>query len=316
MNDPRLWELAVDCIENSRPCAVLVVVATEGSGPGRPGAAMVVTSTGGSVGTVGGGTMELVLRTRALEMLGNGIPGPELVRHLHSEHGDPGDGRPSGMICSGSQLTAIMPLTPVQAPAIQKAVSLLGSGEQGQVILGPGGLSVEAGPPAKPGLVRGDRKDWSFTWPLGLEETVYVIGGGHVGQALAELLSRLPFRPVVLDDRLSPGQDLPYTWRTVPFREAHSLIPPGDHSWVVVMTPSHSADREILRTISGMSLRYVGLMASRSKKDSIFDDLRGSGVEEEWLEGIRCPIGLPIGGKSPWEIAVSVAAQLLSELKF
>ncbi len=47
--------------------------------------------------------------------------------------------------------------------------------------------------------------DWRFISMLGLVDTVYIVGGGHVGQALAELLVRLSFRPVVIDDRVQPS---------------------------------------------------------------------------------------------------------------
>jgi xanthine dehydrogenase accessory factor len=313
MNDPRLWELAGESIRHGRACSLLVVVETEGSGPGRPGAAMVVTGGGGTIGTVGGGTMEMVLMGRALEMMGNSVPGPELVKHLHAEHGDPGDGSPSGMICSGSQLTAVLPLGAGSAPDTALALEILRRGGLGTILLSPAGLTVEEGPSASGGFSRSSDDGWIFSWPLGLEDTVYIIGGGHVGQALAELLSRLPFRPVVLDGRVPPSVDLQYEWRVTGYREAASRIPPGNHSWVVVMTPDHGTDGDVLRSLSGMEFRYVGLMGSLMKKESLFGALRGAGVREEWLAGVRCPIGLPVGGKSPWEVAVSVAAQLLGE---
>jgi len=314
VNDPRLWRLALESLRNRLPCAVLIAVETEGSGPGRPGAAMAVTGAGGTLGTVGGGTMEMVLMGRALEMLGNGVPGPELVRHLHAEHGDPGDGSPSGMICSGSQLTAILPLGPASEEPIARMVDLLGRGLRGTVSLSPAGLALREGPPAadETGFLR-TSDGWTFTWPLGFEDTVYVVGGGHVGRALAELLSKLPFRPVILDERNPPQADLPYEWRTVAWAEAASLIPPGRHSWAVVMTPGHQADGMVLRGLLSLELGYLGLMGSRAKRESLFAELREAGIPEERLSAVRCPAGLPIGGRSPWEIAVSIAAQMLSD---
>jgi xanthine dehydrogenase accessory factor len=313
MNDPRLWELARESILHGRACSLLVVVETEGSGPGRQGAAMAVTGSGGTIGTVGGGTMEMVLMGRALEMMGNSVPGPELVKHQHAEHGDPGDGSPSGMICSGSQLTVILPLRAGSAADVALALEILRRGGRGTILLSPAGVSVKEEPAASGSFRRNADDDWSFSWPLGLEDTVYIIGGGHVGQALAELLSRLPFRPVVLDGRMPPSGDLPYEWRITEHREAVSQIPAGNHSWVVVMTPDHVTDGDVLRSLSGMEFRYVGLMGSLSRKESLFGALREAGITEGWLADVRCPIGLPVGGKSPWEVAVSVAAQLLCE---
>ena len=60
--------------------------------------------------------------------------------------------------------------------------------------------------------------------------------------------------------------------------------------------------------------RYVGLIGSRREKAVIFRELaEQDGVDPAWLETVRCPIGLPIGGETPEEIAVSVVAELQQE---
>jgi xanthine dehydrogenase accessory factor len=53
------------------------------------------------------------------------------------------------------------------------------------------------------------------------------------------------------------------------------------------------------------------LIGSKRKKNVVLDQLREDGVTEEQLTRIRCPIGLPLGGNTPEEIAVSIIAELL-----
>jgi len=78
------------------------------------------------------------------------------------------------------------------------------------------------------------------------------------------------------------------------------------------MTPEHGFDEEVLESLSGMQLRYVGMMAGESKKRTIFTNLEKRGVDREFLNSIHCPIGLSIGSRTPFEIAVSIAAQLIA----
>lgn len=289
-----------------------MTVSTEGSGPGSPGAVMAVSSRD-SFGTVGGGAMEMTLVRRAGEMLEAGSPGPELIEHQHTVSPS-GIGTPSGMICSGSQVTALLTVGADSLTDLELAEDILAGGRTGTFLLGRQGIHVREGGFRDPlSFSRTGEGGWSFTGLLGLVDTVYIVGGGHVGRALAELLVRLPFRPVIIDERPAPSLDFPCEWLRSLYADSHTLIPKGEHSWVVVMTPSHGADGEVLRNLAEMDLRYVGLMASRAKRQALFAELREAGTSGEWLEGVRSPIGLPIGGRSPWEIAVSVAAQLISE---
>ena len=89
--------------------------------------------------------------------------------------------------------------------------------------------------------------------------------------------------------------------------------PPLDPGcYVAVVTRCHRTDRLALKHVLGRPLRYVGLIGSRRKKAVIFGELaEQDAVPEAELARVRCPIGLPIGGETPEEIAVSIVAELL-----
>ncbi|MEO0586839.1 MAG: XdhC family protein, partial [Planctomycetota bacterium] len=58
--------------------------------------------------------------------------------------------------------------------------------------------------------------------------------------------------------------------------------------------------------------RYIGLIGSRRKIIAIYGSLLERGITAEQLRRVNAPIGLRIGGVSPEEIAVSIAAELIA----
>ena len=152
--------------------------------------------------------------------------------------------------------------------------------------------------------------------PAGAGERLVIFGAGHVGLALARLAASVGFLPELVDDRAQACEE---ARRTAPgtvhlcdpvWQEGVPALDPG--CAVAVVTRCHRTDRLALRHVLGRELRYVGLIGSKRKKLVIFEELRAEdGATEEDLIRIRCPIGLPLGGETPEEIAVSIVAELL-----
>jgi xanthine dehydrogenase accessory factor len=136
---------------------------------------------------------------------------------------------------------------------------------------------------------------------------VHVVGGGHVGAALAPLLVGLGFRVVVVDER--PGIAL----AAIPAHERLRLryellgtvVPPGPTSLVTIAAHDHERDRAALEAVLGLQLGYLGLLGSRAK----LQHLVGGRTMPPWC---HAPMGVPIGSSTPAEIAVSVAAALVA----
>jgi len=143
-----------------------------------------------------------------------------------------------------------------------------------------------------------------------------IFGAGHVGLALAELASRVGFAPEIVDDRPESCEAARAAGvgRVFPCDAdyANGLPALDANCYVAVVTRCHRTDRLALRRVVGRPLRYVGLIGSRRKKSVIFRELaEQDGVPAAALESVRCPIGLPIGGETPDEIAVSIVAELM-----
>src|SRR5699024_2124079 len=82
--------------------------------------------------------------------------------------------------------------------------------------------------------------------------------------------------------------------------------------YVVIMTPGHQGDYEVLRQVLRTPARYVGCIGSRRKIAATRERLLADGFSEADFARVHAPIGLDIGGETPQEIALSVAAQLVA----
>jgi xanthine dehydrogenase accessory factor len=146
----------------------------------------------------------------------------------------------------------------------------------------------------------------------------YVFGAGHVGQALSRLLVDLSFDVTVVDDRETllslerlPGVRLHHAH---PKDAAVELPIPAD-AFAVIVTRAHSQDLEALRGLVQRDLRYLGMRASRKKRTEVLATLHAEGVAEARLAAVRSPVGLDIGAETPAEIAVAIAAEMVTVLR-
>lgn len=144
--------------------------------------------------------------------------------------------------------------------------------------------------------------------------TLALFGAGHVAKALVRVLEGTAVRILWIDERPeafppSPRADVRHT--DDPAAQVAGL-PAGAIAYV--MTHSHDRDYEVLAALLGRDdLGPVGLIGSGTKWARFRKRLAEAGVPEARIAAVRCPIGLPgVGGKRPAEIAIAVAAQILS----
>lgn len=147
-----------------------------------------------------------------------------------------------------------------------------------------------------------------------------VLGAGHVSQALAPLLAPLGFRALVLDDRdellehpaFASAQTRPYD-----ADELLDAVPDlGGRDYVLIVTRDHQRDEAALRQALERPHAYVGMIGSKRKVHRVLGrvlrryDERGLARPD--LSRLRAPVGLALSGRSPAEIAVSIAAELVA----
>lgn len=146
-------------------------------------------------------------------------------------------------------------------------------------------------------------------------ERVLLYGAGHCARALAPLLIRAGFRVRVVDARgdILAAANFPEGVDVVeadPGADAGQSVRGED--WVLVMTHGHTHDLYTLRAALPRGPRYLGVMASRRKAAKFRKTLSDEGFTEAQIATVRMPIGMEIGAVGPEEIAVSIAAQLIS----
>ncbi len=145
---------------------------------------------------------------------------------------------------------------------------------------------------------------------------IVVFGAGHVSQALIPVLAGMNCTVDVVDERgdwldgISKRSNV-RTHQVENYAEAVALV--SAKSTVVSITKGHTSDRPVLRDVLRRfpEIAFLGVIGSASKRAVLMRDLKDDGISEELLEKVVCPLGLPIGGNDPGEIAVSIAAQLL-----
>lgn len=145
---------------------------------------------------------------------------------------------------------------------------------------------------------------------------LYLFGAGHVGQAVCKTLASTSFSVHLIDDREEwrqadaiPKEIIRHSEDWSEFFESALWDP--DKTYAVVMTHRHDLDQEIILALLQKPAKYIGLIGSQAKWQRFRQRLTARGVSPEALKRVRSPIGLPIGGKAPQEVAISLAAELI-----
>jgi xanthine dehydrogenase accessory factor len=148
-------------------------------------------------------------------------------------------------------------------------------------------------------------------WPI------WIFGAGHVVQALVPVLAPLPCTLTICDprrewlDRLPRGHNL----RFLQADEPEGLIPQmPDDAYLLCLTKGHTSDRPVLqRALAERDFPFIGVIGSDSKAQVLRREMIAAGLAADRAAQFHCPVGLPFGSNHPHEIALSIAAQLLTE---
>lgn len=140
-------------------------------------------------------------------------------------------------------------------------------------------------------------------------------GAGHVSHALAQVGALLEFQLCVLDDRpeFADPARFPAGAQVLacPFDEGLTRLGSRPDDFFCILTRGHTWDRACLGQILKGRFAYVGMIGSRRKVAATMAALADEGYSAERLAAVHAPIGLMLGGQTPAEVAVEIAAQLL-----
>lgn len=308
-----VWEFIYDKLSANAEVILLYVLDSEGSSPGRRGFKMAVSADGEMCGTIGGGIMEFKLVEKSKSLLSSGKKTIEVTRQFHDKTHAKDQ---SGMICSGSQLNVLMPLTASNSKStIEQVVAAQRKNERKTIHLSPAGIKITGD--AATGLDYKTDADWSYTESINQKPVIHIIGGGHVALALSELMHFLGFYIKLYDDRneLNTIEQNSFAdeKHLIDYESVAEHVQSGDGDYVIIMTIGYRTDKLVLKQLLNKKFFYLGLLGSEKKNEKLFAELREEGVEENELLKVFAPIGMNIYSKTTREIAVSIAAQIILE---
>ena len=148
--------------------------------------------------------------------------------------------------------------------------------------------------------------------------TLLIVGGGHVGQAVARLGADVDFDVWVLDDRAAYAnrERFPTAQRCLVGdigQQLQELVPQITPAiYALIVTRGHGHDEEALYHLAMSNAGYVGMIGSKRKIKLIYEDLLARGISPDALEKVHSPLGFDIGSQTVPEIAVSIVAELIA----
>ena len=309
-----IWTKVQESLSRNNDIVLITIVKTDGSAPGKTGFKMIVSSSGGLFGTVGGGNTEFMMVEKAKQMLRDRET-TSFIRHF--EHTESAEEDSSGMVCGGSNTIAVIWLDTNQKGIVDRISEKIRDDKPFRLCISPEGLELKnhEGENYDFTFIESADGKWRYEENINIKETLYIVGGGHVGLALSRISEMLGFHTVVLDDRKDVDSIQKNRFADeqmiVDYGEVDKHIEEGDRSYVVIMTSGHKGDKQVLERLVNKKLKYLGMMGSKEKKKRVYQELLASGIEEIQLDLVHSPVGLPINSITPQEIAVSIMAEII-----
>ncbi len=309
-----IWNFIEDKLKKGNSLYLMIVVDSKGSSPGKQGFCMAVSSDKELFGSIGGGSMEFNMVEYCKELLQNNPSNIFLKKQIHN--GNNKDS--SGLMCSGEQTIAFLPLIASDLQYVVSIISCLKENKSGILRLTERNYSFTLSEEVHESqyLFTNTNENWVYNEIIGFKNNIYIIGAGHVGYALSKLFFQLGFKVFLYDNRdnfeMFKENHFAHKKLVIDYKKADEHIVSGSNSYVVIMTNNHQQDIEALRVLIGKKVRYLGLMGSKTKVVRLKKMLRDDGVNDDELSKLYAPIGLPIHSKTPDEIAISIAAEIIN----
>jgi xanthine dehydrogenase accessory factor len=293
---------AVGWLAAGQRVALVTVVATWGSAPRPVGALLALDEDGQPCGSVSGGCVEddLAARLRArfptrCEMVKYGVTAEEARRF--------------GLPCGGTLQLVVEPLTGVGV--LRPALAALERGEllARRVRLADGAVSFQTATPEDSLTFDGE----VLTQIFGPRWRLLIIGAGQVSFYLASMAQALDYRVLICDPRAEYARD----WAVADAEllpampdDAVRAIVPDRRTAIVALTHDPKLDDMALMEALKTEAFYVGALGSAANTARRRERLALLDVTPEERARLHGPVGLPIGSRTPPEIAVSILAEL------
>jgi xanthine dehydrogenase accessory factor len=320
---------------------LVTLIKVDRSAPKPPGAAMAVSEDGTVLGSVSGGCVESALHEEADAVLKSGRP--KTVSYGITDD----EGFEIGLACGGQlHLFVDAPALPDRLfDEIQRArpvaVALITSGPAAaeRLVVWPDGSTSSVGAQGTVGFgdavfrqrIAADAQELLtkqasalrsypqgdvFIQTFAPPADMYIFGAADFSAPLAKMGKFLGFQVTVIDprpvfatkDRFPDADQIVVEWPDTFLARA----PVGPGTAICVLAHDAKFDLPALQQALKTDAGYIGAMGAKRTNEERFRKLREAGCTDEQLARIKAPIGLDIGGRSPEETAVSIAAQIIA----
>ncbi len=319
--DTELWRFIISRLKQKCEAVLLVVAASSGSSPGRQGFKMAVAEDE-FCGSIGGGVMEISLVERAKEHLKtrSNLVTPsqqsEVVKQVHRT--DSSDS--SGMICSGEQSVILYMLSDRDLKTAEMINSAIENDEPRILEISNRRFQIsdiEEPSDSRISFEREKKEAFRYREQLSCPNKLFIVGGGHCALALSEVMSKMDFQISLFDDRhdlntLDKNKYADEISLLDSYQEIGRYVSSGMDHYVVVMTIGYLFDKVVIKELLEKDFRYFGVLGSKAKMKVLLREIENEGFSRSRLDRIHTPIGLDINSQTPFEIAISIAAEIVA----
>lgn len=142
-----------------------------------------------------------------------------------------------------------------------------------------------------------------------------IVGGVNIAEPLIDLARALTFETVLVDPRqaFASRERFPNAGEIIN-GWPDAVLPDlalDENAYVVVLTHDPKIDDPALQAALPSQAAYVGALGSRRTAQKRRDRLSTAGMSQDLLDRLHAPIGLPLGGQSTGEIALSILAEIV-----
>ena len=283
---------------------LFTVVQTWGSAPRLPGALLAVRADGHLVGSVSGGCVEDDLADKARH---HDLPqAPALIEYGVSSE----DAQRFGIPCGGRLQIFVEPLQDaaplkslLQGMAQRKFIRRSVHINSGKARL------AEVTPEGLPRI----EDDWFHSY-FGPQWRLLIIGANQLGSVLASMAQVLDFDVYICD----PREDMRSEWHVEGAAWLYGMpddvvleMQPDAYTAIVAVTHDPKLDDMALLEALKSQAFYVGALGSQKNQQKRRERMRMFDLSDVEIATLHGPVGLPIGSRTPAEIAISILAELI-----
>ena len=288
-----------------KPSALVTLHTVEGGGPRPPGTQMLFAD-GLVSGFLSGGCVEGDVAIHAAQTLGDGAP-----RHLVYGEGGPW---PDIRLLCGARIELLVERVGADDPSARTLLARTDARQPANWISDGSSRCIEAGQ-AGDGACAVELQPFRIRRLYEPTPRLVVVGADPTAIAVAALGAQAGFETTLVrprgPERAPELAGVAYS-RAEP-AEAFETI--GIDPWTAIAVATHDweVDQAALLAVLPSPAPYVGVLGARRWLPERLHRLRAAGVTEPDLARLKAPIGLDLGGKAPWEVAVAVIGEIVAQ---